>query len=271
MKFKNTNIAADAGVLYNSHYIAVAYDCSKLAALATDGVIKAGTIVPANDATAFGVLLHDVVLAENPNGTAVVDGFINVDKLPTAPSAAALAALPKLTFMTDNGKMVKKVAVKYNKNNAASGTAPTDSSSPYAYGATVTVSDNTGLLVGPEDATVFYGWNTAADGSGKAYKASDTFKAEDDTILYAQFGAGYTVTYNAGAAASGTAPTDSSSPYAPDATVSVLGNTGTLVGPTGTTTFDGWNTKADGTGTAYAANDTFAIKGDVTLYAQFKA
>ena len=271
MKFKNTNIAADNGILYNAKYVAVTFDCSKLSALATNGVIPAGTIVPANDATAFGVLLHPVVLAENPNGTAIVDGFVNVDNLPTAPSAAALAALPKVTFMDKDGKMVKKVAVKYNKNNAASGTAPTDGSSPYAYGATVTVSGNTGSLVGPEGSTVFYGWNTEADGSGTSYKASDTFKAEDDTTLYAQFGEGFTVTYNAGAAASGTAPTDSSSPYAPDATVTVLGNTGTLVGPEGTTTFDGWNTKADGTGTAYAASDTFAIKGDVTLYAQFKA
>lgn len=268
MKYTNTNLAYDKGVLYNAHYVAVPYDCTDLSALATNGVIPAGTVIPANDATAFGVLLHDVTLAENPNGTVVVDGFINVDKLPTAPVAAAIAALTKITFMDKNGRMVKKCAVKYSKGEAASGTAPTDGSSPYSYGDTVTVLGNTGSLVGPTGTTVFYGWS---DGKGNDYAASDTFTIEDDTVLTAVFGAGFTVTYDKGEAASGTAPTDSSSPYAPDATVTVLGNTGTLVGPTGKTTFDGWNTKADGTGTAYAASDTFAIKGDVVLYAQFKA
>lgn len=268
MKFTNRNVISEKEVLYNSAYVALPYDCTELSTLATNGIIPAGTIVPANDATAFGVLLHDVVLAENPNGTAVVDGFINVNNIPTAPTAAALAALPKITFVDGNGKIIKKCSVKYDKGTAASGTAPTDSSSPYSYGDTVTVLGNTGSLVGQTGTTVFYGWT---DGKGNDYAASDTFTIEDDTVLTAVFGAGFTVTYDKGEAASGTAPTDSSSPYAPDATVTVLGNTGTLVGPSGKTTFDGWNTKADGTGTAYSANDTFEIKGSVTLYAQFKA
>ncbi len=34
-------------------------------------------------------------------------------------------------------------------------------------------------------------------------------------------------------------------------------------------TFAGWNTVSDGTGTTYAANDTFEIKEDITLYAQW--
>ena len=138
-------------------------------------------------AIAFGVLLHPVTLAENPNGTVVVDGFINVDKIPTAPTAAAIAALPKITFMNKDGRMVKKCSVTYNKGAAASGTAPTDSNSPYAYGATVTVLGNTGTLVGPTGTTVFDGWNTEADGSGTAYAAAATFTIKDDVTLYAQF------------------------------------------------------------------------------------
>ncbi len=187
MIYKNTNVAADVGILYNDHYVAMPYDCTALTSLATDGVIPAGTVIPANDATAFGVLLTDVTLAENPNGTVVVDGFINVDNIPTAPTAAAIAALPKITFMNKEGRMVKKVSVTYNKGLAASGSAPTDSNSPYAYGATVTVLGNTGTLVGPTGTTTFDGWNTEADGSGTAYAASDTFTITDDTTLYAQF------------------------------------------------------------------------------------
>lgn len=33
--------------------------------------------------------------------------------------------------------------------------------------------------------------------------------------------------------------------------------------------FEGWNTKPDGTGTAYQADNTFQITGDITLYAQW--
>ena len=65
----------------------------------TNGVIPAGTIVPANDATAVGVLLGDVVKANNPNGTVVVHGFVKESKLPTAPEAAAKTALGLIKFM----------------------------------------------------------------------------------------------------------------------------------------------------------------------------
>lgn len=97
MKFESKSVSTRKEILMNDHYVAVPYDCSKLTA--TDGVIPAGTIVPANDATATGVLLHDVVLAENPNGTAVVHGFIRAEKLPTAPAATAKTALKQITFM----------------------------------------------------------------------------------------------------------------------------------------------------------------------------
>ena len=36
-------------------------------------------------------------------------------------------------------------------------------------------------------------------------------------------------------------------------------------------TFSGWNTKADGTGTAYAAGGTIVVNANVTLYAQWKS
>ena len=103
MIFQKTDVLTGSEILYNAHYVAVPFDCTALTSLATDGVIPAGTIVPANDETATGVLLHDVVLAENPNGTAVVDGFIKVSKLPDTPDADALTALKKITFMAADG------------------------------------------------------------------------------------------------------------------------------------------------------------------------
>lgn len=97
MQFEKKDVSVRKEILMNDHYVAVPYDCSKLTA--TNGVVPAGTIVPANDATATGILLHDVVLSENPNGTAVVHGFIRAAKLPTEPATAAKTALKQITFM----------------------------------------------------------------------------------------------------------------------------------------------------------------------------
>ena len=99
MKYSTKNVAQGVNILANDHYVAVPYNCTALAALATDGVIKEGTIIPANDATAKGVLLNPVVLAENPNGTIVVHGFIEKGKLPAEPAGAAVTALKGITFM----------------------------------------------------------------------------------------------------------------------------------------------------------------------------
>ncbi len=77
----------------------------------------------------------------------------------------------------------------------------------------------------------------------------------------------YTVTYNGNGNTSGTAPTDSNSPYNSGATVTVLGNTGSLTKTS--KTFAGWNTKDDGTGTDYAASDTFTISANTVLYAKW--
>ncbi len=78
---------------------------------------------------------------------------------------------------------VTTYTVTYNENGATGGSVPTDSSSPYNAGDTVTVLGNTGSLV--KTGSTFAGWNTAADGSGDSYVASDTFEISENTILYA--------------------------------------------------------------------------------------
>jgi uncharacterized repeat protein (TIGR02543 family) len=77
----------------------------------------------------------------------------------------------------------------------------------------------------------------------------------------------WTVTYAANGATSGAVPVDATA-YAPGATVTVLGNTGTLA-RTGYT-FLGWNTAANSTGFFRAAAATFTINADTTLYAQWQ-
>lgn len=97
MKFTQKTVPQGKMILKNDHYVAMPYDCTNLTALATDGVIPEGTFIPANDATAIGVLLTPVVLAENPNGTVVIHGFIDTTKLPVQP--AETVALPQIKFM----------------------------------------------------------------------------------------------------------------------------------------------------------------------------
>lgn len=78
--------------------------------------------------------------------------------------------------------------------------------------------------------------------------------------------AAYTLTYDANGGSGSVA--DANSPYSAGATVTVLPSAFTA--PAGKT-FTGWNTKADGSGTAYAPGATFAIAGNTVLYAQYSA
>jgi uncharacterized repeat protein (TIGR02543 family) len=77
---------------------------------------------------------------------------------------------------------------------------------------------------------------------------------------------GQTVTYFADGADSGSPPVDANSPHSSGDTVTVQGP-GDLV--RSGFSFAGWNTAPDGSGTAYAANDTFVINSPVALYAQW--
>ena len=94
-------------------------------------------------------------------------------------------------------------------------------------------------------------------GSGNGLLQIDSVKYNVET---------FTVTYNSNGG-SGTM-TDSNSPYWTGSTVTT--KTNTFTAPTGFT-FNGWNTAANGSGTAYAEGATFAISANTTLYAQWIA
>src|SRR5574337_716209 len=80
-------------------------------------------------------------------------------------------------------------------------------------------------------------------------------------------GTTYTVTYEGNGNTGGTAPVDTTN-YQQGQTVTVLGNTGSLV-KTGYS-FSGWNTAANGSGTTYVQGATFTMgPGNVTLYAKW--
>ena len=62
----------------------------------------------------------------------------------------------------------------------------------------------------------------------------------------------------------------SSEPYDKGTSVTVKGSSDFKNFANGDLTFVGWNTKADGTGTSYAAGSTFVLNADTNLYAQWK-
>lgn len=96
----------------------------------------------------------------------------------------------------------------------------------------------------------------------------DWYWLVDDVII--EDPSTYPVTYDGNGNTGGAVPVDASSPYVAGATVTVLGNTGSLVRDG--FTFNGWNTAADGSGDSYVAGDTFTMPAaDVTLYAQWTA
>jgi uncharacterized repeat protein (TIGR02543 family) len=102
------------------------------------------------------------------------------------------------------------------------------------------------------------------DHSGNAYEITNVGVVLADPAG----GSTYTVTYDGNGETGGTAPVDGSSPYNESDTVTVLGNTGSLV-KTGHT-FSKWNTASDGSGTDYDPADTFSMPAsNVILYAQW--
>lgn len=90
-------------LVFPDHYVGVAqtFNQNDAAAVTVDGrkIIKAGTIYPANDETALGVVFYDVDVTDgDQNGTIIIHGFIKKAALPANPSANAKTALKAIQF-----------------------------------------------------------------------------------------------------------------------------------------------------------------------------
>jgi uncharacterized repeat protein (TIGR02543 family) len=150
--------------------------------------------------------------------------------------------------------------VTYNGNGNTGGTVPVDANK-YVPAGTVTVKDNTGLLV--KTGTSFAGWNTAADGNGTTYAGGGSFPmGSADVVLYAKWTTKpvYSVTFNSNGG-SGTM-TDLS--IESGMSVPLTANTFTKSG----SVFTGWATTAIGTTVEYADKASYTMgASNVTLYA----
>ena len=108
----------------------------------------------------------------------------------------------------------------------------------------------------------FTGWNTKADGTGTGYADGAIVNFSANTTLYAQWTQNPVITFDAndGKGIMGTQTVN------PGVSAALPANTFTRADYD----FAGWNTKADGTGTAYADKANITTNKNVTLYAQWK-
>jgi uncharacterized repeat protein (TIGR02543 family) len=109
----------------------------------------------------------------------------------------------------------------------------------------------------------FSGWNTGASGAGVSYPDGGAYPFTSDVTLYAQWTSLATirVTFDANGGA-GTMAAETSASPAP-----LTANAFTKAG----STFQSWNTAADGSGTSYGNGATYPFAEDVTLYALWVA
>jgi len=149
--------------------------------------------------------------------------------------------------------------VTYNANGGTGAPANQTKTQGVALTLSTTVPTRTGYT--------FAGWNTAANGSGTAYAAGASYTANAALTLYAQWTAvaptTYTVTYDANGGTGAPANQTKTQDVALTLSTAVPTRTGY--------TFAGWNTAANGSGTAYAAGASYTANAAVTLYAQWTA
>jgi uncharacterized repeat protein (TIGR02543 family) len=161
-------------------------------------------------------------------------------------------------------------SVTYSAFSSTSGDAPVDPKL-YTAGASVTVLGNTGLLT--KTGYSFAQWNTKSTGLGTGYAPGKTFTMGGNNVtLYPQWTATepttFPVIYNGNGSLYGAPPVDPNY-YAPGAAVTVKNNLGQLFNFGQILT--GWNTAANGSGTAYAFGASMTMPAaKVTLYAQWK-
>lgn len=167
---------------------------------------------------------------------------------------------------TRNIVVKSKYQVKYNGNTSTSGSM---SNSSHVYDTSKALSANAFSKTGYQ----FDHWNTKADNSGTSYTNQQSVKnltsTDNGTVnLYAQWAANtYTIKYNGNNATDGSMA-DSTHTY--DTSKTLRKNAFVRSG----WKFVSWNTKADGSGTAYTdeksvKNLTSTNGGVVNLYAQW--
>lgn len=160
---------------------------------------------------------------------------------------------PVMSFTTKN-------VATFQTTGATSGAAPTDTTKYAPTVDSITLPGQGTLL---KTGYSFVGWTS----NGTTYKEGETMLAPTGGWYFTPaWVLGNSLTYLANGG-TGTVPVESASPFSGAGSAAAKDGSGlTKQGYT----FTGWNTKADGTGTAYAAGATVAVSSQVKLYAQWQ-
>ena len=231
-----------------------------------DGNGNNSGVVPVDSSSPY--LAGSTVTVPGNTGTLTRNNFI-FNGWNTAANGSGTSYSPTNTFTINSNtilytRWLRVYFVSYEDNGSTGGVVPVDVT-PYVGGSTAIVLGNTQLLT--KTGYVLIGWNTSANGTGTSYLPTNILIMNSSIRLYAQWALSYTVSYNGNVNTGGVVPVDTSSPYATGSTVTVRGNSGLLV-KTGSS-FTGWNTAADGSGTSYLPTNTFTIMGNTILYANW--
>ncbi|MCI8641849.1 MAG: InlB B-repeat-containing protein, partial [Clostridia bacterium] len=155
-------------------------------------------------------------------------------------------------------EQVETYSVKYNKNTTDEVTEmPTNATN---------ITKGTSYTIGQEpkrEGYAFTGWQTA---DGTAYIAGNSYEINSNLDLYAQWRElnKYTITYN-----KNTTDEVTNMPTSSETKTEGIDYT-IAAAPTRTGhTFEGWNTKSDGTGTSYVAESLYRTDENLELFAKW--
>jgi uncharacterized repeat protein (TIGR02543 family) len=200
------------------------------------------TALSANSFAYAGYIFSGWNTQANGSGTSYGDGS----------SYSFSAALALYAQWTAVSVVANTYTVSFNANGGAGSMSPESS--------------NTGASLSANafgrSGYTFSGWNTQANGSGTGYADRASYGFGANVTLYAQWAVDvFTVTFNANGGTGSMAGESSSSTRA--LSVDTFSDSGF--------TFSGWNTQANGGGTAYAGGANYGFGANVTLYAQWSA
>ena len=145
MRFTQTEYGSEKQILmFPNPYVAAPQKFSQGSSLAVDvngrKIIKAGTIYPANDATALGIVFSDLDVTEgDQNGAIIVFGFVKTNALPVAPTAAAKTALNMIKFFPLSSTVTYTVTKNLTNVNIDNDAASAESATTYS--ATLTAAE----------------------------------------------------------------------------------------------------------------------------------
>jgi len=161
-----------------------------------------------------------------------------------------------------NYSLTTTASVQYTITwNANGGDAVSPSSTTVTAGSSVTTPTPT------RTGYTFSNWRNPVSGDLMyTYGAGITFTPTESFTLYAIWTKNtYSVTYSGNGNTGGTAPSSQTKTYGDDLTLRT--NSGSLT--KSGSTFAGWNTNTDGTGTDYAVSATYSTNAELSLYAKW--